>query len=219
MTSSRRGRASRAGRDFGSQRRAVKEEGVRKGSVRLHRAERWTIRYLCHHIVAFANVGAYTCSCTAFLSPAASLASSPHQSTFTGGRAEFFRFPQPCHRALDVEFRGECAVRMPSVPVVIHYDDRQEPRRECVLALWSVRRGVERHASSERALGRAAVAVTEITRALLELIAALDRRVPRVQHVGEAAIARDADALREKARRRLADLAEGGVSAPFDPMR
>jgi hypothetical protein len=49
---------------------------------------------------------------------------------------------------------------------------------------------------------------SDLARALLELIAALDRRVPHVERAGEASIARDADALREKARRRLAELGE-----------
>lgn len=47
---------------------------------------------------------------------------------------------------------------------------------------------------------------------LRELIVALDRRVPRVQEAGEAAIARDAAALREKAVQRLRELDE--QSAP-----
>jgi hypothetical protein len=48
----------------------------------------------------------------------------------------------------------------------------------------------------------------ELARELEELIAALDRRVPRVEQAGEAAIARDAAALRAKAVARLAELAE-----------
>ena len=48
----------------------------------------------------------------------------------------------------------------------------------------------------------------ELARELEELIAALDRRVPRVERAGEAAIARDAAALREKAVQRLAQLAK-----------
>ena len=48
-----------------------------------------------------------------------------------------------------------------------------------------------------------AVTPNDLTRELRELIAALDRRVPRVEQAGEAAIARDAAALREKAIRRL----------------
>jgi hypothetical protein len=49
----------------------------------------------------------------------------------------------------------------------------------------------------------------EVTRELQDLIAALDRRVPRVEQAGEAAIARDAAALRAKAVERLAELANG----------
>ena len=51
-----------------------------------------------------------------------------------------------------------------------------------------------------------AVSPSELTRELEELIAALDRRVPRVERAGEADIARDAAALREKAIDRLAEL-------------
>ena len=58
-----------------------------------------------------------------------------------------------------------------------------------------------------------AVNLDDLTRALEELVEALDRRVPRVEHAGEAAIARDAAALREKALRRLAELATS-PSAP-----
>jgi hypothetical protein len=45
-------------------------------------------------------------------------------------------------------------------------------------------------------------------RHLRELIAALDRRVPHVERSGEAAIARDAAALRDKALKRIAALEE-----------
>ena len=43
-------------------------------------------------------------------------------------------------------------------------------------------------------------------RILQELIAALDRRLPQVQHAGEAGIARDAAALRVRALARVAAL-------------
>lgn len=57
------------------------------------------------------------------------------------------------------------------------------------------------------------MAMTELARELEELIAALDRRVPRVEQAGEADIARDAAALRAKAVDRLAKLlCEGAVS-------
>jgi hypothetical protein len=52
-----------------------------------------------------------------------------------------------------------------------------------------------------------AVSAYDLTRELEELIAALDRRVPRVEQAGEATIARDAAALRAKAVDRLAELA------------
>ena len=46
----------------------------------------------------------------------------------------------------------------------------------------------------------------ELIRELQELIAALDRRVPHVERAGEAAIARDAAALKLKALKRIAEL-------------
>jgi hypothetical protein len=52
-----------------------------------------------------------------------------------------------------------------------------------------------------------ALNAAELARELEELIAALDRRVPRVEQAGESAIARDAAALRAKAFNRLAELA------------
>jgi hypothetical protein len=58
-----------------------------------------------------------------------------------------------------------------------------------------------------------AVTATDLARELQELIAALDRRVPRVEQAGEAGIARDAAALREKAVKRLRELDEK-TSAP-----
>lgn len=55
----------------------------------------------------------------------------------------------------------------------------------------------------------------ELTRELEELIEALDRRVPRVEQAGEAAIARDAAGLRAKAVERLAELAsEAPITRP-----
>ena len=59
-----------------------------------------------------------------------------------------------------------------------------------------------------------AVGPDELARELHELIAALDRRVPRVERVGEASIARDAIALREKAVQRLAELEAQGAASP-----
>lgn len=48
---------------------------------------------------------------------------------------------------------------------------------------------------------------------LLELVAALDRRVPRLEHEGERDIARDAQGLRRAALKRIAEL-ERTLPAP-----
>ncbi len=64
-----------------------------------------------------------------------------------------------------------------------------------------------------------AVTRTELVRELQELISALDRRIPRVEQAGEAAIAADAAALRATAVRRLADLAGTGASADVDTFK
>ena len=55
----------------------------------------------------------------------------------------------------------------------------------------------------------------DLIRELHELVDALDRRVPRVEQIGESAIARDAARLRAKAIRRLAELT--GDSAADKP--
>ena len=47
---------------------------------------------------------------------------------------------------------------------------------------------------------------TNVVRELLELIAALDRRVPQVQRAGEASIARDAAVLKARALKRIEEL-------------
>lgn len=52
----------------------------------------------------------------------------------------------------------------------------------------------------------------ELARELRELIAALDRRLPRVEQAGEASIARDAATLRERALKRLAELSDQNTS-------
>jgi len=79
--------------------------------------------------------------------------------------------------------------------------------------MWPMRRDLERLSTRGRRepIPEAAVTAYDLTRELEELIAALDRRVPRVEQAGEATIARDAAALRAKAVDRLAELA--GVPA------
>ena len=51
-----------------------------------------------------------------------------------------------------------------------------------------------------------AMTPSRVVRELLELIAALDRRVPQVQRAGEASIARDAAALKAQALKRIEEL-------------
>ena len=53
-------------------------------------------------------------------------------------------------------------------------------------------------------------------RQLLELIEALDRRVPHIQRAGEASIARDAAALKARALKRLKELEDEAQTA-VDP--
>ena len=59
---------------------------------------------------------------------------------------------------------------------------------------------------------------TELAFMLREVIAALDRRVPRVERKGEASIARDSAALRAQACTRLATLEAHTISASPDPV-
>jgi hypothetical protein len=59
----------------------------------------------------------------------------------------------------------------------------------------------------------ASVARSTLVRQLRELVTALDQRVPHVERAGEAAIARDAAALREKALQRIAELGDSPIDA------
>jgi hypothetical protein len=55
---------------------------------------------------------------------------------------------------------------------------------------------------------------TELVRELRELIAALDRRVPRVERAGEASIARDAADLKARALKRIEELEREDAGEP-----
>ena len=59
----------------------------------------------------------------------------------------------------------------------------------------------------------------ELVQELRELIAALDRRVPRVERAGESAIARDAAKLRATAVNRLNELTAQQASKDLTPPR
>jgi len=52
----------------------------------------------------------------------------------------------------------------------------------------------------------------QLVRELVELIAALDKRVPHVERAGEIEIARDAAALKARALKRIAQLERGRVT-------
>jgi hypothetical protein len=97
------------------------------------------------------------------------------------------------------------------VPVFIDRDDGEESRCQQLLALRELRRGVERFAPPCGAQRQPAMVVKattkkQLARELNELIAALDRRVPQLERINEASIARDAAALKAKALKRLAEL-------------
>jgi len=96
---------------------------------------------------------------------------------------------------------------------------------EQLLAMHGVRRGVE----PEPALEPGPEVVAEVTREhvvekktaivqLVELIAAIDRRLPQVERSGEAAIANAAMRLRIEATKRIVELeAEVAGRESFDP--
>ena len=59
-----------------------------------------------------------------------------------------------------------------------------------------------------------ALSRSQLINDLHELIEALDRRVPRMERAGEAAIVRDAAALRTEAVKRLAQLEDPDLDHP-----
>jgi hypothetical protein len=69
---------------------------------------------------------------------------------------------------------------------------------------------VERRTTGEfpQRSDRVALSDNDLARVLNELIAAIDRRMPRVERTGEASISQEAAALREKAVQRLSELAD-----------
>jgi hypothetical protein len=79
--------------------------------------------------------------------------------------------------------------------------------------MHQVWRSLERLAHADRCVREESMAVTRslVVRQLVELIAALDRRVPQVQRVGEAAIAREAAALKARALRRIEEIERDAV--------
>ena len=97
---------------------------------------------------------------------------------------------------------------LPEVPVIGNRHEGEEPRRRLVLAVHELRRDMERVAKRAGSTSDEPLAMTsgDAVRELVELIAALDRRVPRVERAGEASIARDAAALKARALQRIEEL-------------
>jgi hypothetical protein len=131
------------------------------------------------------------------------LAFSPHQSTFLGGAIERYRVDP-----VDI-VRSRRTRKLSGVSVIGDRDESQEPRRGQLLAVHELRRTVERVTDADRSgecISMAMIPTATIIRELLELIAALDRRVPQVQRAGEVSIARDAAALKARALQRIEEL-------------
>ena len=144
----------------------------------------------------------YTRRVTRFPEPCGRSASRPHQSSPWRTNARF------SSDSGDILLHGQCAHVLSLVPLVTDRDDREKPRRRQLLAMHAVRRRVECGAHARRQVEPTTMAVTRTVavRELLELIAALDRRLPQVQRAGEEAIARDAAALRTRALKRIEEL-------------
>jgi len=92
--------------------------------------------------------------------------------------------------------------------ILVNRDDREDPRSRQLLALRDVRRSLEQWPAEDESPRKPDMAVSraDVIRELLELIDALDRRVPHVERAGEASIAREAAALKAKAMKRIAEL-------------
>lgn len=100
--------------------------------------------------------------------------------------------------------------------------DVEDPQREHLLAVPGVRRDLESLPTSDSRDGTVAAMTgpraggettrADTIRALHELVEALDRRLPQVDHVGEVSIARDAAALRAVASKRVEELEREAAS-------
>jgi hypothetical protein len=135
--------------------------------------------------------------------------SPKHVEGFTHVRSQEFNHTRYVRR------RAEHSDVVPELSVLGHHDICEESKRGQLLALQQLRRGVERRTARERPETAVAVKNAQLARdRLRELIAALDARVPRVERAGEAAIARDAAALRAKAVKRLEEIEHAGGGQP-----
>jgi hypothetical protein len=145
----------------------------------------------------------------AFLSPAAP---RPPALTKAQPRRAVETFRPVWRLAGRLEFPGRGACGLPGLPIVVDCDHREESGRRQLLALHDLRRSLERRPAEDAAPRGLDVAVrrADVIRELLELIDALDRRVPHVERAGEASIAREAAALKLTALKRIAELEKRG---------
>jgi hypothetical protein len=85
------------------------------------------------------------------------------------------------------------------VSILVDRHEGQDPGRRQLLAVHQLRRNLERVTNPAEATDVSmAMTSSGVGRRLLELIVALDRRVPQFQRAGEASIARDAAALKAR---------------------
>jgi hypothetical protein len=101
-----------------------------------------------------------------------------------------------------------CTRNLSQVSVIGDRDQGEEPGRRQLLAVHDMRRNMARVTDGDQSTSCVSMAMTpsSAVRELLELIAALDRRMPQVQRAGEASIARDAAALKARALKRIEEL-------------
>jgi len=123
--------------------------------------------------------------------------------------------PERAPETTRIEFAATTAVdardlsALSQLPIGSDGDGSEGSRRRLLLAVYGVRRRLERLAGEYNDLavpGSMAVKPSRAVRELLELIAALDRRVPQVQRAGEMAIAQDAASLKERALKRIEEI-------------
>ena len=131
------------------------------------------------------------------------------------------RFPRiGGHHECDASFRAVEPSRphiLSVLPLRPGHDHRQVDDDRCVLALCRLRPNLEPGQAGSTASAWAGV--TRHRRAVIvsdlrELVAALDRRVPRLEREGEPEIARDAAALKDEALLRIAELEQGACLMP-----
>jgi len=100
---------------------------------------------------------------------------------------------------------------MPGMPVFVDRHGSQDSRRRKLLALQRLRRSMECVPFAGGWTWRRPMAMkrSRLVRELLELVAALDRRMPQAQRAGEVSIARDAAALKARAMKRIEEIEHG----------